>query len=427
MRRVGALFPLAESDPEQAARRDALRRRLEQLGWASGRNLQLDFRFNGNPDRFVPLAKELVAAKPDVLHRLVSRQLRSDMDLSRRAREGVAASPAGRPLDVEDSARRERLNADWCQHSIALLCSSLYPAALKQLEGADMSNMLPKDLQHIPPTTLTNRRDFLTSGTIAGLTTASAFTQLLAGSTAEAQGQYTTKSSIATPNKYNLRDVAGSNYITEVRDQGICNSCTAYAVVAAIEGAISVKQNTPNPQIHLSEEQLFTCAGPGCDTNAWYPDRALTYCRDFGLAKYSEYGPRDGVCHVADLNLSYQKISDFPRLLDASAMKQCISGTGPFTQASPVVSLFVYYQDLWDWAPNSNNKVYKHKDNGNPHDEVRIGGHAVCIVGYDDSPGYWICKNSWGTGWGGAGNGFFNISYGDCHIDDFRMYGIVLP
>ena len=29
--------------------------------------MQLDFRFNGNPDRFVPLAKELVAAKPDVI------------------------------------------------------------------------------------------------------------------------------------------------------------------------------------------------------------------------------------------------------------------------------------------------------------------------------------------------------------------------
>src|SRR3954463_8470304 len=67
MRRVGALFPLAESDPEQAARRDTLQQSLEQLGWTSGRNVQLDFRFNGNPDRFVPLAKELIAAKPDVI------------------------------------------------------------------------------------------------------------------------------------------------------------------------------------------------------------------------------------------------------------------------------------------------------------------------------------------------------------------------
>jgi hypothetical protein len=296
-----------------------------------------------------------------------------------------------------------------------------------------MDKLLPNDLETIAPTTLPNRRDFLkTTGTVAGLATAGAFSQLLPGSTAEAQYNPTpgVKPMLATPPGYNLRDVGGVNYITEVRDQGICNSCTAYAVVAAIEGAFNFKQKTSNPQFHLSEEQLFTCAGPGCDTNAWYPDQALTYCRDFGLAKYAEYGPRDGVCHVADLadlNLSYQKISDFPRLMNASAMKQCISGTGPFTLASPVVSLFVYYQDLWDYAPQSQNKFYKHKDNGNPHDEKRIGGHAVCIVGYVDSPGYWICKNSWGPNWGGVGQGFFNISYGDCHIDDFRMYGIVLP
>jgi C1A family cysteine protease len=293
-----------------------------------------------------------------------------------------------------------------------------------------MGDILPTDLQTVAPSTLPNRRDFLKkTGTIAGLTSAGAFTQLLPGSTAEAQYNPTpsVKPMIATPNQYDLRKVGGStNYITEVRDQGICNACTAFAVIGAIEGAISVKANTPNPQLHLSEEQLFSCAGPGCDTNAWYPADALAYCQNFGVTNYANYGPRDGVCH-SDPNASPSpvKISSYQKLANAAAMKQCISGTGAFTSASPVVSLFVFYQDLWDWAPNSDNKVYKHKDNGNPHDEGRIGGHAVCIVGYDDNPGFWICKNSWGPSWGGAGKGYFNMSYGDCHIDDFEMYGVV--
>jgi putative tryptophan/tyrosine transport system substrate-binding protein len=67
MPRVGALFPLAESDPEQAARRTALQQTLEQLGWSEGKNVQLDFRFAGSPDRFSPLAKEIVARQPDVI------------------------------------------------------------------------------------------------------------------------------------------------------------------------------------------------------------------------------------------------------------------------------------------------------------------------------------------------------------------------
>jgi ABC-type uncharacterized transport system substrate-binding protein len=67
LRRVGALFPIAESDPEQAARRMALQEELERLGWVTGRNVLLDFRFAGSPDRFAPLAKEVVAFKPDVI------------------------------------------------------------------------------------------------------------------------------------------------------------------------------------------------------------------------------------------------------------------------------------------------------------------------------------------------------------------------
>jgi putative tryptophan/tyrosine transport system substrate-binding protein len=67
LRRIGALFPLAETDPEQAARRTALQQGLERLGWTTGRNMHLDFRFARTPDRFGPLAKELVAAQLDVI------------------------------------------------------------------------------------------------------------------------------------------------------------------------------------------------------------------------------------------------------------------------------------------------------------------------------------------------------------------------
>jgi putative ABC transport system substrate-binding protein len=67
LRRVGALFPLAETEPEQIARRAGLQQGLEKLGWTSGRNLQIDSRFAGHPDRFAALAKELVALQPEVI------------------------------------------------------------------------------------------------------------------------------------------------------------------------------------------------------------------------------------------------------------------------------------------------------------------------------------------------------------------------
>jgi C1A family cysteine protease len=29
-----------------------------------------------------------------------------------------------------------------------------------------------------------------------------------------------------------------------------------------------------------------------------------------------------------------------------------------------------------------------------------LGGHAVLVVGYDDTKKTWLMRNSWGDGWG---------------------------
>jgi hypothetical protein len=42
-----------------------------------------------------------------------------------------------------------------------------------------------------------------------------------------------------------------------------------------------------------------------------------------------------------------------------------------------------------------------------------------CNEPLKDSGGYWIVKNSWGTGWGY--NGFFNIEYGSLNIDNVQI------
>jgi putative tryptophan/tyrosine transport system substrate-binding protein len=68
MRRIGALFSQAETDPEGQARAAALRHGLQELGWAEGRNLRIDYRWaGGGLDRMRPLAAELVRLNPDVI------------------------------------------------------------------------------------------------------------------------------------------------------------------------------------------------------------------------------------------------------------------------------------------------------------------------------------------------------------------------
>jgi C1A family cysteine protease len=43
--------------------------------------------------------------------------------------------------------------------------------------------------------------------------------------------------------------------------------------------------------------------------------------------------------------------------------------------------------------------------------ETPIGGHALCLIGYDDAKKAFLIQNSWGTGWGMKGFGWLPYSY----------------
>jgi ABC-type uncharacterized transport system substrate-binding protein len=67
MRRIGIMIALPEGDPELKKWLTAFRQRLETLGWAEGRNVQIDYRFSPAGARAVEFAKELLALNPDVI------------------------------------------------------------------------------------------------------------------------------------------------------------------------------------------------------------------------------------------------------------------------------------------------------------------------------------------------------------------------
>src|SRR3954447_1973105 len=66
MRHIGVLVGLAADDPESQARSAAFAQGLAQLGWAEGRNVQIDTRW-ANADNIRGHAAELVALAPDVI------------------------------------------------------------------------------------------------------------------------------------------------------------------------------------------------------------------------------------------------------------------------------------------------------------------------------------------------------------------------
>src|SRR5260370_15218119 len=68
VRSIGALFSLAEDDPESVARRAAVEQALKELGWIKGGNLRIDYRWaETDPELIRKFVAELVALAPDVI------------------------------------------------------------------------------------------------------------------------------------------------------------------------------------------------------------------------------------------------------------------------------------------------------------------------------------------------------------------------
>ena len=68
VRRVSVLMGIAESDPAQQTFVSAFTRALQDLGWHSGRNIQIGYRWGaGDAEKIRSFAREFVEQKPDLI------------------------------------------------------------------------------------------------------------------------------------------------------------------------------------------------------------------------------------------------------------------------------------------------------------------------------------------------------------------------
>ena len=218
---------------------------------------------------------------------------------------------------------------------------------------------------------------------------------------------------VGAPASFDLRNVSGVNYCTTVKDQSRCGSCVSFGVVATMEHVGRYTLRRATLPVDLSEAHLFFCHGPATGAscaNGWWPDRAANAARDQGVAfeDYFPYTPSQQACAVnADWPNHCAKITAWTNLTgNPAGMKEHIATYGSVT------ACLVVYQDFFSYRTG----VYRHVSGG------VAGGHCVCLVGYDDAGGYWIAKNSWGTGWGDGG--FFKIAYGECNIESYQSVGV---
>jgi C1A family cysteine protease len=207
------------------------------------------------------------------------------------------------------------------------------------------------------------------------------------------------------PDKFTWQDIEGVNWVTPVQNQLSCGSCVAFGTIGALESVIQIELNQ-QLNIDLSESHLFYCGGGSC-SYGWTISKSVSFLETFGVPEEDcfPYTPRQTDCDRTCSDWETQAI----KLIDGSRIKYSYPATIAKVQEAlieygPLVTSFTVYSDFFSY---NSGVYYQTSDNV-------AGGHAVAVVGYDNINEYWICKNSWGKGWGE--NGFFRIGYGECGI-----------
>lgn len=195
--------------------------------------------------------------------------------------------------------------------------------------------------------------------------------------------------------------------LVPVRDQGTCGSCWAYTLTKVIASRVKI-HSQGKYDLALSPQQLIDCSGAmeDCKLGGNFIE-AINFMTTVGVVPESTY-PSTSTTWNGQNSGIYQceskPLEDFRVFADPTSVKKV---------SKPVdIKKTIFYFGPVIGRIESDTSLFKYEwPTVWEHDTAKdVVNHLVEIIGWDDAKGAWLCRNTWGTGWGESGR--FYVAYG---------------
>jgi len=208
------------------------------------------------------------------------------------------------------------------------------------------------------------------------------------------------KGATAIPTNFSWLDQGGCS---PVKDQAQCGSCWDFAAMGCFEAAIKIVDfNTRD----ISEQWLINCSGQsGCQGG----NCPFSYIKSYGGAVYESDLPyADAACNVT--NTAATCIGTCGTYTHHEKITSYGSAGSSYTDYTNLKTSIYNYGPIWVTVEADGAAFNAYSGGILTTSDGTSVDHAVVLVGWNDTGGYWIMRNSWGTSWGE--NGYARIKYG---------------